>query len=104
MGAIIWIICIQYICGLYNLRIVIEYNEYIIKRMKKIIILQDHNGYTTTSLKNSGINKSVDANKIKGYLEKMGYQVCIVSLHTIDKNEFRRLYILSIKGRSRAVL
>ena len=43
--------------------------------MKKIIILQDHNGYTTTSLKNSGINKSVDANKIKGYLEKMGYQV-----------------------------
>mgnify|MGYP001081994651 FL=1 len=65
----------------------IEYNEYIIKRMKKIIILQDHNGYTTTSLKNSGINKSVDANKIKGYLEKMGYQVCIVSLHTIDNEK-----------------
>lgn len=53
--------------------------------MNNIIVLQDHIGYTTTSLKNSD-NNSVDANVIKNYLDKLGYCVHIASLHNIDNN------------------
>lgn len=53
--------------------------------MEKILILEDHCGYTATSLTN-GVNGSIDNSKLKQYLEKKGYIVNIASLHDIDNN------------------
>lgn len=62
--------------------------------MDKILILTDHYGYTFTSLKN-GVNKSINTNILKQYLEGLGYEVRIESLHTIPNNcKEKGIYVL----------
>lgn len=56
--------------------------------MRTIIILQDHNEYTTTSLK-SGINRSISQEKVKENLENKGYNVMIESLHHLDEKSLK---------------
>lgn len=53
--------------------------------MEKILILTDHLGYTFTSLKD-GVSKSINASKLKKFLEKQGYEVRVESLHSIPEN------------------
>lgn len=52
--------------------------------MKTIIILEDHNDYTATSLK-SGINRSIDQEKLKKRLKDKGYNVLVESLHNLSE-------------------
>lgn len=60
--------------------------------MQKIIILEDHKGYTFTSLTNNE-TKSIDNNLLKRLFIKMGYDVVVASLHEIDKYDVRNSYV-----------
>lgn len=56
--------------------------------MRTIIILKDHSDYTATSLK-SGINRSINQQRLKMLLENKGYSVKTLPLHNLDLEELR---------------
>lgn len=60
--------------------------------MRKVIILEDHNGYTFTSLKNNGSN-SIDNSLLKFELEKRGYIVEVESLHSHNLNNVMDCFV-----------
>lgn len=61
--------------------------------MKKILILKDHCGYTATSLK-SGINRSINIQRLAEQLQNKGFNVEISSLHNIsDSNKEKGVFV-----------
>ncbi len=53
----------------------------------RILILTDHCGYTATSL-TRGISNSIDVIKLKKFLEEMGNDVQVCSLHDVSTMQF----------------